>query len=39
MRKPWLVYMAKAATIMQRKFGTLDEFMEVLALVQTDKIR
>jgi uncharacterized protein (TIGR00730 family) len=39
MRKFWLVYMAKAAVIMPGGFGTLDEFMEVLTLVQTDKIR
>ena len=39
MRKFWLVYMAKAAVIMPGGFGTLDEFMEVLTLVQTEKIR
>jgi predicted Rossmann-fold nucleotide-binding protein len=39
MRKSWPVYMAKVATIMHGRFGTLDKFMEVLALVQTDKIR
>ena len=39
MRKFWLVYLAKAVAIMPGGFGTLDEFMEVFALVQTDKIR
>jgi hypothetical protein len=39
MRKFWLVYMAKAAVIMPGGFGTLDEFMEILTLVQTGKIR
>lgn len=39
MRKFWLVYMAKAAVVMPGGFGTLDEFMEVLTLVQTNKIR
>ncbi len=39
MRKFWLVYLAKAAVVMPGGFGTLDEFMEVLTLVQTGKIR
>ncbi|NKB59864.1 MAG: TIGR00730 family Rossman fold protein [Alphaproteobacteria bacterium] len=39
MRKFWLVYLAKAAVVMPGGFGTLDEFMEVLTLVQTEKIR
>ena len=38
-RKFWLVYLAKAAVVMPGGFGTLDEFMEVLTLVQTEKIR
>ena len=38
-RKFWLVYLAKAAIIMPGGFGTLDEFMEILTLVQTGKIR
>ena len=38
MRKFWLVYMTKAAVIMPGGFGTLDEFMEVLTLIQTEKI-
>ncbi|PPR19529.1 MAG: hypothetical protein CFH40_02265 [Alphaproteobacteria bacterium MarineAlpha10_Bin3] len=39
MRKFWLVYLAKAAVVMPGGFGTLDEFMELLTLVQTEKIR
>lgn len=39
MRKFWMVYLSKAAVVMPGGFGTLDEFMEVLTLVQTEKIR
>ncbi|MBL4722101.1 MAG: TIGR00730 family Rossman fold protein [Alphaproteobacteria bacterium] len=39
MRKFWLVYMAKAAVVMPGGFGTLDEFTEILTLVQTGKMR
>ncbi len=39
MRKLWLVFMAKAFVIFPGGFGTLDEFMEVLTLVQTGKIK
>ncbi len=39
MRKFWLAYLAKAAVVMPGGFGTLDEFMELLTLVQTEKIR
>ncbi len=39
MRKLWLVYLAKAFVIFPGGFGTLDEFMEVLTLVQTEKIK
>ena len=39
MRKFWLVYLAKAAVVMPGGFGTLDEFTEMLTLVQTEKIR
>jgi uncharacterized protein (TIGR00730 family) len=39
MRKFWLVYLAKAAVVMPGGFGTLDEFTEVVTLVQTEKIR
>ena len=39
MRKFWFVYLAKAIIIFPGGFGTLDEFFEVLTLVQTGKIR
>jgi uncharacterized protein (TIGR00730 family) len=39
MRKYWFTYMAKAFVIMPGGFGTLDEFMEVLTLIQTHRIR
>ncbi len=39
MRKYWFAYLAKAFVIMPGGFGTLDEFMEVLTLIQTGKIR
>jgi len=39
MRKYWFAYMAKAFIIMPGGFGTLDELMEVLTLIQTQKIR
>lgn len=39
MRKLWLVYTAKAFVIFPGGFGTLDEFMEVLTLVQTGKVK
>lgn len=38
-RKFWLVYLAKAVVVMPGGYGTLDEFMEILTLVQTEKIR
>ncbi len=37
-RKFWFVYMAKAIIIFPGGFGTLDEMMEVLTLVQTKRI-
>src|SRR3546814_567992 len=39
MRKFWFAYLAKAAVVMPGGFGTLDEFFELLTLVQTGKIR
>ena len=39
MRKFWFVYLAKAIVIFPGGFGTLDEFFEVLTLVQTKKLR
>lgn len=38
MRKFWFLYLAKAVVIMPGGFGTLDELMEVLTLVQTRKM-
>ena len=39
MRKFWFTYMAKAIIVMPGGFGTLDEFMEVVTLVQTLKVK
>ncbi len=39
MRKYWFTYLAKAMVVMPGGFGTLDEFMEVVTLVQTLKIK
>jgi uncharacterized protein (TIGR00730 family) len=38
MRKLWFVYLAKAAVIFPGGFGTLDEMMELLTLIQTRKV-
>ncbi|HJO27490.1 MAG: lysine decarboxylase [Planctomycetes bacterium] len=39
MRKFWFSYLAKAMVVMPGGFGTIDEFMEVVTLVQTLKIK
>jgi uncharacterized protein (TIGR00730 family) len=39
MRKLWFVYLAKALVIMPGGFGTLDELMEVVTLLQTAKVK
>jgi len=39
MRKFWFVYLAKAIVVWPGGFGTLDELMEVLTLIQTEKIK
>jgi uncharacterized protein (TIGR00730 family) len=39
MRKFWFVYLAKAFVMFPGGFGTMDELMEVLTLVQTKKLK
>jgi uncharacterized protein (TIGR00730 family) len=39
MRKFWFSYLAKAVIVMPGGFGTLDEFMEIVTLIQTLKIK
>jgi uncharacterized protein (TIGR00730 family) len=39
MRKFWFVYLAKALVVFPGGFGTLDELMELLTLLQTEKIK
>jgi len=39
MRKLWFVYLAKALVIFPGGFGTMDELMEVLTLLQTNKVK
>jgi len=38
MRKFWFSYLARALVVFPGRFGTLDELMEMLTLVQTQKI-
>ena len=39
MRKFWFVYLAKALVVFPGGYGTMDEFFEVLTLIQTSKPR
>ena len=39
MRKFWFIYLAKALVVWPGGFGTLDEVMELLTLIQTKKIK
>jgi uncharacterized protein (TIGR00730 family) len=39
MRKFWFVYLAKSLVVFPGGFGTLDELMEVLTLLQTNKVK
>lgn len=39
LRKFWFVYLAKALVVFPGGFGTMDELMEVLTLLQTNKIK
>ena len=39
MRKFWFIYLAKALIVFPGGFGTLDEMMEVLTLIQTHKVK
>jgi uncharacterized protein (TIGR00730 family) len=39
MRKYWFAYLAKAIVAMPGGFGTFDEFMEIVTLIQTFKIK
>ncbi|NQU62344.1 MAG: LOG family protein [Rhodospirillales bacterium] len=38
MRKFWFIYLAKAIIVFPGGFGTMDEFFEVMTLIQTNKL-
>jgi len=38
MRKFWFVYLAQAIVVMPGGFGTLDEFFDLITLIQTNKL-
>jgi uncharacterized protein (TIGR00730 family) len=39
MRKFWFVYLSKALVVFPGGFGTMDEMMEVVTLLQTKKLK
>ncbi len=39
MRKYWFIYLAKALIAFPGGFGTMDEFFELMTLIQTDKLK
>ncbi len=39
MRKFWFIYLAKALVVFPGGFGTMDELLEVLTLIQTKKVQ
>ncbi len=39
MRKFWFIYLAKALIVFPGGFGTMDEMMEILTLIQTHKVK
>jgi uncharacterized protein (TIGR00730 family) len=39
MRKFWFAYLAKALIVFPGGFGTMDEFFEIITLIQTNKIK